>query len=194
VRQDDHVTEEAPSARRLQLVDAAYAYALEHGLAGASLRPVAEAIGSSTGVLRFLFGSKDGLVRAVLARARLDELAMLAQLPGDGDLRQVADDVWAWLADPAHAPVLRLWVESYATAVVDPGGPWGDFARRTVEDWLALLARAQPGGVRRTAAGAAQRSAVLAVLRGGLLDLLATGQRTRVTRAVRTGIEALTGD
>ena len=182
---------EVPSARRVELVDAAYAYALDNGLAGASLRPVAEAIGSSTGVLRFLFGSKDGLVRAVLGRARQDELEMLARLPADGDLHDVSLEVWEWLADPGHAPVLRLWVESYATALVDPDGPWGDFARQTVDDWLALLARAQPSGVRRTAAGAAQRTAILAVLRGGLLDLLATGQRTRVTRAVRNGIDAL---
>lgn len=186
------MNEAAPSARRVELIDAAYAYALQNGLAGASLRPVAEAIGSSTGVLRFLFGSKDGLVRAVLERARQDELEMLGRLPAGGDLRQVAHEVWDWLADPAHAPVLRLWVESYATALVDPEGPWGDFARQTVEDWQRLLARAQPTGVRRTAGGAAQRTAVLAVLRGGLLDLLATGQRTRVTRAVRSGIEALT--
>jgi AcrR family transcriptional regulator len=185
------MADDAPSARRVELLDAAYAYALEHGLAGASLRPVAEAIGSSTGVLRFLFGSKDGLVEAVLARARQDELELLARLPPDGDLRQVADEVWTWLADPGHAPVLRLWTESYATSLVDPDGPWGAFARGTVDDWLGLLARAQPSGVRRTADGAAQRTAVLAVLRGGLLDLLATGQRARVTRAVRGGIEAL---
>jgi AcrR family transcriptional regulator len=186
------VPDEAPSARRVELVDAAYGYALENGLAGTSLRPIAEAIGSSTGVLRFLFGSKDGLVRAVLERARRHELELLARLPVEGDLRQVAFLVWDWLVDPTHAPVLRLWVESYATALVDPDGPWGDFARQTVDDWLVLLARAQPGGVRRTAAGAAQRTAVLAVLRGGLLDLLATRQRVRVTRAVRSGIDALT--
>jgi len=186
------MTQEAPSARRVELVDAVYAYALENGLAGASLRPVAEAIGSSTGVLRFLFGSKEGLVRAVLARARQDELGMLALLPADGDLRQTTGHVWTWLADPRHAPVLRLWVESYATALVEPDGPWGDFARQTVADWLALLARAQPRDWRRTAAGAAQRTAVLALLRGGLLDLLATGQRSRVTRAVQSGIDSLT--
>jgi AcrR family transcriptional regulator len=184
--------EDAPSARRTELVEAAYAYALEHGLAGASLRPVAEAIGSSTGVLRFLFGSKDGLVRAVLARARQDELDALAKLPVDGDLRQVSLEVWSWLADPGHAAVLRLWTESYATALIDPDGPWGDFARQTVDDWLALLARAQPSGVRRSSAAVTQRTAILAVLRGGLLDLLATGQRARVTRGVLAGIEALT--
>jgi AcrR family transcriptional regulator len=188
----DETGGDEPSARRIELVDAAYEYALENGLASASLRPVAEAIGSSTGVLRFLFGSKDGLVRAVLARARRDELEVLARLPADGGLDRVALEVWEWLADPDHAPVLRLWAESYTTALVDPDGPWGDFARQTVEDWLALFARAQPSGVRRTAVGAAQRTAVLAVLRGGLLDLLATGQRTRVSRAVRSGVAALT--
>ena len=185
------MAEQAPSARRTELVDATYRYALEHGLAGASLRPVAEAIGSSTGVLRFLFGSKDGLVRAVLERARADELGALDTVRDDGDLREVAEQVWAWLAKPEHEPVLRLWVESYATSLVEPDGPWGDFARRTVDDWLALLARAQPASVRRTAAGAAQRTAVLAVLRGGLLDLVATGQRARVDRAVREAVVAV---
>ncbi|HEY3530680.1 MAG TPA: TetR/AcrR family transcriptional regulator [Nocardioides sp.] len=185
--------QEQPSARQVELVDAVYAYALEHGLAGASLRPVAEAIGSSTGVLRFLFGSKDGLVQAVLDRARADELAILAALPTDGDLRGVAEAVWTWLVDPRHAPVLRLWVESYATSLSQPDGPWGDFARRTVDDWLAMLSRAQPPAVRRTAAGAAERTAVLAVVRGGLLDLLATGQRARVTRGVHEGIVSVTG-
>lgn len=186
--------EEQPSARRTELVDAAYGYALENGLAGASLRPVAEAIGSSTGVLRFLFGSKEGLVRSVLERARRDELDLLAEVRGTGDLRLVALRVWEWLADPRHAPILRLWTESYATSLGDPGGPWGGFARQTVDDWLALLARAQPTAVRRTAAGAARRTAVLAVLRGGLLDLLATGQRARVDRAVREAIVAATAD
>jgi AcrR family transcriptional regulator len=185
------VTEEAPSARRTELVEAAYEYALRHGLADASLRPVAEAIGSSTGVLRFLFGSKDGLVRAVLARARRDELEMLARRPAERDLRQTALEVWEWLATPSHAALLRLWLESYAKALVEPDGPWGDFARHTVSDWLALLARSQPSGVRRTVAGAAQRTAILAVLRGGMLDLLATGHRTRVTRAVQHGIDAV---
>ena len=112
--------DQVPSARRVELVDAAYRYALENGLAGASLRPVAEAIGSSTGVLRFLFGSKDGLVRAVLERARREELDMLAQLPAGEDLRHVAGQVWAWLADPAHTPVLRLWVEGLGTRAHDP--------------------------------------------------------------------------
>ncbi len=45
-----------------------------------SLRPLAAAIGSSPRVLLYLFGSKEGLTRALLARARADELEALAAL------------------------------------------------------------------------------------------------------------------
>ena len=174
----------AVSPRRAEIVEAAYQYVLSHGLTGASLRPVADAVGSSTGVLRFLFGSKEGLVQAVLARARDDELHLLATIPADADLVSVARTTWSWLADSDHRGLLRLWVESYAASLVDDAGPWAGFASATVRDWLAVLARAQPAAERRTAAGAARRTAVLAVLRGAMLDLLATGDRARTTRAV----------
>ena len=177
------------SPRRAEIVDAAYEYVLEHGLTGASLRPIAEAVGSSTGVLRFLFGSKDGLVRAVLARAREEEMALLDHIDVGAGLVDVGAQVWQWLIAPQHRRLLVLWVESYAASLQDPDGPWAGFARDTVEDWLRLFARAQPGAFRRTAEARAHRSAVLAVLRGAMLDLLATGDSSRTTAAVR---EALT--
>jgi AcrR family transcriptional regulator len=62
----------ADSARKRQLLDAAYDYVIERGLTELSLRPLAEAIGSSPRVLLYLFGSKDDLVQALLARARAD--------------------------------------------------------------------------------------------------------------------------
>lgn len=166
---------------------------LEEGLAGVSLRPVAEAIGSSTGVLRFLFGSKDGLVRAVLERARQDELGVLDVIDADAaGLAGVALQVWEWLRRPEHRSALVLWTESYAAALLDPCGPWGDFAKTTVSDWLDILAAAQPRSVRNTPAGRAQRTAVLAMLRGAFLDLIATGDTRRVDRAVREFLETLT--
>ena len=81
------------SARRRELLDAAYRYVLDHGLADLSLRPLAAAIGSSPRVLLFLFGSKDGLVAALLARARAEELAVLEQRAARrGDRRTVGGD------------------------------------------------------------------------------------------------------
>ncbi len=87
--------------------------------------------------------------------------------------------------------LLRVWVEAYGRSLTDPTGPWGEFARATVDDWLAVLAAAQPAEVRRTARGRDQRTTALALLRGGLLDLLATGDRRRVDAAVRAGVATL---
>ncbi|MPZ93971.1 MAG: TetR family transcriptional regulator [Propionibacteriales bacterium] len=180
---------QAPSARRTELLELAYAYALEHGLADLSLRPIAAAVGSSPRVLLYLFGSKDGLVRALLARARADELALLDRAGDGGDddqdtLTVVAGQLWGWLTAEEHRPLLTLWVEGYARSLVDPDGPWASFAGGTVDDWLAVLATAQPRDERDTAAGTVRRTAILAVLRGALLDLLATRDIDRTTAAV----------
>jgi AcrR family transcriptional regulator len=186
--------DQPPSPRKEELLELAYRYVLEHGLADMSLRPLADAVGSSPRVLLFLFGSKDGLVRALLSRARAEELALLQVARGQGaaaDLAEFARRVWAWLAAPEHRALLTLWIEGYGRALVEPDGPWAGFARRTVEDWLDVLADLQPPARRRSRAGAAERTLVLAVLRGALLDLLATGDIDRTTAAVTTCLRAV---
>jgi AcrR family transcriptional regulator len=172
------------TARREELLDKTYAYVLEHGLTDLSLRPLARAVGSSPRVLLYLFESKDALVRELLVHARREELAALQGIEGEG-LDAVTATLWRWLSAPEHRRLLVLWVEAYGRSLVDPDGPWAGFARQTVEDWLAVLARSQPSGVRRTRAGEAERTRALALLRGALLDLLATGDETRVTAAIR---------
>ena len=184
---------ENPSRRWTELLDAAYRYATKQGLADLSLRPLAQAIGSSPRVLLFLFGSKDGLIRAILSRARADELAMLDRLRAEAtaDLETTARRLWTWLSDPRHRGVLALWVEAYARSLVDPRGPWAGFADQTVADWLDLLAESQAPRARRGAAAVAQRTAALAVLRGAMLDVLATGDVVRTTSAVERQLATL---
>src|SRR5918997_1752274 len=113
----------SPSARHRELLEAAYRYVLEHGLGDMSLRPLAAAIGSSPRVLLYLFGSKDGLIRELLARARADEVALLRETPA-GDLGEATLRIWAWLSDPEHRALLTLWTEAYARSLVEPDGPW----------------------------------------------------------------------
>jgi AcrR family transcriptional regulator len=180
-------TAPAESVRRDEVLELAYRYVLDHGMGGLSLRPLASAVGSSPRVLLFLFGSKHGLIRALLARARADELALLDQLRGShdaGDLRQTGAVVWRWLVAPEHRPLLRLWAEGYAQSLIEPDGPWAHFAKATVEDWLAVLACSQPPATRDTSDAVAERTLLLAVLRGALLDLLATNDAERTTAAV----------
>jgi AcrR family transcriptional regulator len=178
------------SPRREELLERAYRYVLEHGVAEMSLRPLAAAVGSSPRVLLFLFGSKAGLVQALLARGRRDELALLdrARAVGAGgsarDLAGIAGELWAWLAAEEHRGLLKLWVEGYARSLIDADDtPWAGFARATVADWLDLLGELTPDP--------AERTLTLAVLRGAMLDLLATGDLERVSAAVNLHLELL---
>ncbi len=181
----------ATSPRYDELLERAYGYVLEHGLADLSLRPLAAAIGSSPRVLLFLFGSKDGLVAALLARARADELDHLSRLTPAGDLAATMRATWDWLVAPEYRPLLTLWLEAYARSLVEPGGPWDGFARQTVDDWLELLRRSQEPRARRSRGGQTERTLALAILRGALLDLLATGDIARTTAAVDQQIAAM---
>jgi AcrR family transcriptional regulator len=178
-----------PSARQVELLEGAYRYVLKHGMGELSLRPLAAAIGSSPRVLLYLFGSKEGLIHALLARARADELALLerADLANKDNVDPLSDAarrIWSWLAAADHRALLRLWTEAYSRSLIDPDGPWGDFARSTVEDWLAILAATQSPTGRNSSDSQAERTLVLAVLRGALLDLLATGDVERTTACV----------
>jgi len=84
--------------------------------------------------------------------------------------------------------MLALWLETYAHSIVEPEGPYADFARKAVQDWLELLAAHQPPQYRRSRAGEAERALALAVLRGALMDLLATGDEKRTTAIVEAYI------
>lgn len=194
------------SARKQELLEAAYLYVLSNGLADMSLRPLARQIGSSPRVLLFLFGSKEELTRALLTRAREEELRYLAKLRDQHHgLAATGRDVWAWLADPSHRGLLALWVEGYARSLLGEPGPWASFGRDTVRDWLDLLAERQAAGSGHSVGSAGpgqqaeraqhaardERTLLLAVLRGALLDLLATGDTERVTSAVARHLRAV---
>lgn len=182
-------TAPAQSPRRAELLELAYEYVLEHGVADLSLRPLAAAVNSSPRVLLFLFGSKAELVQAILARARADELVLLDRVRAagaGGDPIALAAEVWAWLVAEEHRGVLTLWVEGYARSVIDPDGPWAGFAAATVADWLEVL--------RESGADLVKATLVLAILRGAFLDLLATGDRERTTAAVNRQLALMRGE
>jgi AcrR family transcriptional regulator len=190
------------SARRRRLLDAAYAYVLEHGLAGMSLRPLAAATATSPRVLLYLFGSKDELVREILAKGRREELLLVAGVLAEpsasadaGDdasadagadrFDVVVDRLWAWLAAPEQRATIRLFFEAYNASLRDEPGPWRGFAEQSVTDWLDLLVGAQPGVAPEVAEARATRT--LALLRGLLLDLLACDEPDRLGAAIRGG-------
>jgi AcrR family transcriptional regulator len=177
------------SPRRAELLNACYGYVLEHGLAGLSLRPLAAATGTSPRVLLYLFGSKEQLVRELLARARLEQISLLTGLLGpdvpDSGFEALADRLWNLLSSPGQRPMVRLTYEAYLRSVSRDPGPWEGFAAETARDYRDLLIRAQPGT--HPADAEATATSTLALIRGLLLDLLAHGDTDRVTAAWRVG-------
>lgn len=166
------VTEPHPSARRAELLAAAYDYVLANGVADLSLRPLAASTGTSPRVLLYLFGSKDGLVREILAHARAEQRAMVRARLASGD--DPVDALWSWLSAPGQRSTVRLFVEAYARSLHPDPGPWQGFAQDSVSEWLELLGEPKVPSTLH-----------LALLRGLLLDLLATGEVDRVDAAYR---------
>lgn len=179
------------SQARDRLLAAAIDHVGRHGVADLRLRPLAAAIGTSHRMLIHHFGSKEGLlvevVRAVEARQR-EALASLHELsPEDAGAA-----FWERLTSPDLAQHERLFFELYGQAL--QGRPWAaPLLDGIVDDWLAPLAALLVAGGTPEATARIDARLGLAVARGLLLDLLATGDRAAVTTAMERYLALLDG-
>ena len=165
---------------KAELLEACTSYALEHGLPE-GLEPLAEATGVSSRMLLYHFGTRDDLLRAVLGRARSQQVAMYTDLlrarPGT-PYTAVLDEAWRAMTGPDGQPYLRMF-----------GGQlrhgheqrlWPGFRRIATTDWLGPLEEGL-----RSIGRPELATLVLAVIRGLLMDLEATEDTARVDRAFR---------
>jgi AcrR family transcriptional regulator len=173
------------SQARQRLLAAAVRHAVDAGIADLSLRQLAAAIGTSHRMLLYHFGSREGVLIAVTrAVEEQQRAALLESLKTVEDARQS----WERLSDPQLWPQERLFFELYAHALRGRPGNEG-FLDGIVESWVAPIAQAlvAAGAEERTARADARLG--LAVVRGLLLDLLATGDRAGVTEAYERYLE-----
>ncbi|MEM1051548.1 MAG: TetR/AcrR family transcriptional regulator [Pseudomonadota bacterium] len=94
-------------------------HVLQHGLASASLRPLAKAAGTSDRMLIYHFGNKDDLIRQILEYIAGIYSAALDASMGDerAKTRQdVVTRVLSHMREPAMQPFLALWWEIVAGA------------------------------------------------------------------------------
>jgi AcrR family transcriptional regulator len=167
------------SQARERLLAAAVDHALDGGIADLSLRQLAAAIGTSHRMLLYHFGSREGLLVAVTRAVEDQQRATLLE---SGTTPQDARRMWERLSDPQLWPQERLFFELYAYALRGRPGTEG-FLDGIVESWVSPIADAlvKAGADERTARADARLG--VAVARGLLLDLLATGDRAGVTEA-----------
>ena len=162
------------------LTERATDHALEHGLIGLSLRPLAAALGTSDRMLIYHFGSKDALIAAVLETSNNRAVAIVRDLPAASSVRQGVLDLWAALETPQLLRCQRLYVEAAALGLFGRE-PYAASVRASNDVWMAQLV----AHFERCGAGA--RSERLATLvdvafNGILLDrpLDASGRSARI--------------
>ena len=165
--------------------------ALADGIADKSLRAIAEAAGTSHRMLIHHFGSREGLLVAVIQEVEARQRAALSDLSGDlaaapGDEPvDLGPIFWERLRSPELAPQERLFFEVYGQAL--QGRRWArPLLDGIVENWVGPVA-----AMLEAAAGVSPETArviarlYVAVGRGLLLDVLATGDDQEVDAAMR---------
>ena len=124
--------------RRAELLDQVTDHVLEHGLVGLTLRPLAAAIGTSDRMLIYHFGSRDGLVSAVVACAGGRSVVAVDALPPASSVRAAVNALWAaYGTAPLHG-CMDLYVQAAATGLFG-SEPYLSEARASNERWAAAL-------------------------------------------------------
>jgi AcrR family transcriptional regulator len=182
-----HMVTQPDSDARTRILERVITHVAEHGLADLSLRELAGAIGTSHRMLLYHFDSRAGLVAAIVSRIEADQRALLAVLAEEADSPvDLVRRQWAQLSDPALAPFVRLFFEATAMALHGRPGTEG-FLDSLTDTWL------------RDAAVVAERMGLqtdptelrlgVAVLRGLLLDAVASGDPAGPTAALERYLE-----
>ena len=144
-------------SKRDELAEQATDYALEHGLIGLSLRPLAAAMGTSDRMLIYHFGSKDALIAAVLDASCNRSVRTIRELPASPSVRQAVLDLWEAFEVPQLLRCQRLYVEAAALGLFGRE-PYATSVRASNDVWMAEIV------AHLERSGAGQRAARLATL------------------------------
>ena len=127
-------------SRREELLDEVTDHVLEHGLIGLTLRPLAAAIGTSDRMLIYHFGSRDGLVSAVVGRTGERSTAYVDAMPGAPSGRSAVNRLWAAYGEQPLDKCLDIYVQAAASGLFG-SEPYLSEARASNERWTRALRR-----------------------------------------------------
>jgi len=169
--------------RRRQLLDGLIEAFASGGIGDRSLREIAEAVGTSHRMLLHHFGSRDELLLTIVDEVERRQMSTLPET--DTEPADAMAAMWADVRRPELRPFERLFFECYSRGAQGEQ-PYARMVPGAVESWLAEV-DAKTGG---TADPAFVRLG-LAVIRGLLLDLVATDDDDGVDAAAQAFVELL---
>lgn len=180
--------------RRQELLDRIVDYLAHHGLAQATLRPMAASLDVSINRLVHHFGSKDELITAALARAIDIQLQAqqrwLRRTPRPTQV-ELWRRWWKWMnASPRNLALVRL---NYEAAALDTTvtGLTGDVRADQIGVWRHDIEQHLMDEGLSAERAALEASIAKATFGGLIMDLLATGEKRRVTAALEVWLDRL---
>ncbi|WP_327586934.1 TetR/AcrR family transcriptional regulator [Nonomuraea sp. NBC_00507] len=182
--------------RRTELTAKALDHVLTHGLIGLSLRPLAAALGTSDRMLIYHFGSKDGLITAVLALANQRFAASFQSMAKGAPPARSPDEfvryAWRVLAGSAATGAIRLYLEMCVLTLREPER-WSTAQQQIREPWLAMLRETLTDLNTPQAQVPALADLILDTLDGLLLDRLISTDPARADDAADAFADLLRG-
>jgi AcrR family transcriptional regulator len=172
------------TSRRGELAEAATEYVLEHGLIGLSLRPLADAIGTSDRMLLYHFASKDDVVATVLRTSNDIAVAEVRAMAPSRDVRRAVLDLWRVCSSERMDRCERVYVEAAALGLLGRE-PYATVVGEANDRWVAALVD------HLVASGAERRRARRAV---ALLDAAFMGLQLDQPTAAESARPAVVGD
>lgn len=178
------------SNERQRLLDRVIEELDANGIHDRSLRELAARLGTSHRMLIHHFGSREGMLVEVVETVERGERERAAtlEIPADAGVADAIRAQWRHFSRPEFAGRERLFFECYARGLTGET-PFDRMIPGAVESWVAEVgASLRESGVARVRAHATARLYV-AIMRGLLLDLLATGDRRAAAAALEVFLE-----
>lgn len=177
-----------------ELLDRVVEYLAAQGFGDMSLRPLAQALRTSPNRLVHHFGSKEELLVAALNRATEIQLKVrerwLARSP---DLSQ-SDQLrrwWKWInASPSNLALVRLGLEAASLEATVTGLP-GDVRADQIGLWRSHIEQRLLRHGFTPQDASIEASLAKATFTGLIMDLMATGDRRRLTKSLDVALARL---
>lgn len=176
--------------RKQDLLEEIVAYLGENGLGEMSLRPLARQLGTSTYTLTYQFGSKEQLLADAVDYAQARQLGIIGQWAAETPTVSAAELLrryWEWAGRDDNLRLIRMLIEA---TTLGHSAPFAEVGQRAVQQWIGALSEA----LRRDGLGHNEQrvaTQAYATLVGLQVDLIATGDRSRVDRAFNDLCEGL---